>query len=56
MGETCEVLALENGRWVPAIPEPYPLLLRVRCSCGAKFWTRGASLAHYAAEHREPTP
>jgi hypothetical protein len=40
-----------DGRWVPAIPEPYPLLIRVRCSCGAKFWSREKYRAHYAVVH-----
>jgi hypothetical protein len=42
---------LIHGRWVPAIPEPYPLLVRHRCSCGRKFWTREGYDAHYAFAH-----
>lgn len=46
------VTQLVNGRWVPAIPEPYPLLLRVRCACGAKLWSRDKYRAHYAIVHQ----
>lgn len=46
-----ETMQLVDGRWVPAIPEPYPLLIRVRCACGAKFWTRDGYRIHYATAH-----
>ena len=48
---TGNVLKLVGGRWVPAIPEPYPLLFRLRCACGRKFWTRDGYDAHYALAH-----
>ena len=40
-----------NGRWLPAIPEPYPWRFRVGCVCGAKFWTRQAYRDHYVLTH-----
>jgi hypothetical protein len=40
-----------QGKWVPAIPEPFPLFLGQRCSCGRFFWTREAYRGHYALTH-----
>jgi len=39
-----------DGKYVPAIPEPY-YGLRMRCKCGAKFWKRDTYRGHYALKH-----
>lgn len=49
-----DVMQLIAGRWVPAIPEPYPLLARLRCACGRKFWKRANYARHYATQHITP--
>lgn len=40
-----------RGEWVPAIPEPYHLLFKVRCECGDTFWKRESYDAHFALKH-----
>lgn len=40
-----------RGEWVPAIPLPYFGSLRVKCTCGAKFWNLEAYEGHYALRH-----
>ena len=41
----------KKGEWIPAIFEPYPLLIRLRCFCGRRFWTREGYEAHHSHKH-----
>jgi len=40
-----------RGQWVPSIPQPYFLLIGVRCFCGARFLTKQRYEEHYALHH-----
>jgi hypothetical protein len=40
-----------NGRWLPAIPEPYYWRVRKQCVCGAMVWTRAGYREHYVLTH-----
>lgn len=41
----------KRGEWVPAIEEPYYLMFRKECRCGAKFWTMEGYEGHHALKH-----
>jgi hypothetical protein len=42
----------DRGEWVPAIPLPWFIgWSKVRCHCGASFWSAKAYRGHYALEH-----
>lgn len=41
----------KRGEWVPAIPLPFYLIKRRKCTCGAKFWTNDGYRGHYALKH-----